>query len=59
MSISSDDVESNKTLSHYGVGSLMSVDLRNWLGRKLGATLSVFEIMGGSSTAKIVNLVVE
>ncbi|KAF3077641.1 Compactin diketide synthase mokB [Trichoderma lentiforme] len=59
MSISSDDVESNKTLSHYGVDSLMSVDLRNWLGREFGATLSVFEIMGGSSIAKIVDLVVE
>ncbi|KAL7915129.1 putative polyketide synthase [Trichoderma velutinum] len=59
MSISSDDVEPNKTLSHYGVDSLMSVDLRNWLGREFGATLSVFEIMGGSSIAKIVDLVVE
>ncbi|KAL7937160.1 putative polyketide synthase [Trichoderma chlorosporum] len=59
MSISSDDVESNKTLSHYGVDSLMSVDLRNWLGREFGATLSVFDIMGGSSISKIVGLVVE
>ncbi|KAL7945550.1 putative polyketide synthase [Trichoderma barbatum] len=59
MSISSDDVEPNKTLSHYGVDSLMSVDLRNWLGREFGATLSVFEIMGGAAIAKIVGLVVE
>lgn len=59
MSISSDDVESNKSLSHYGVDSLMSVDLRNWLGREFGVTVSVFDIMGGASIAKIVDLVVE
>jgi acyl carrier protein len=59
MSISPNDVEPNKTLSHYGVDSLMSVDLRNWFGQEFGAILPVFAIMGGSSIAKIEDLVVE
>ncbi|RFU73012.1 polyketide synthase [Trichoderma arundinaceum] len=59
MAISSDDVELNKSLSHYGVDSLMSVDLRNWIGREFGALLTAFDIMGGASITKIADLVVE
>ncbi|UKZ46287.1 Type I Iterative PKS [Trichoderma virens] len=59
MSISSADVELNKSLSHYGVDSLMSVDLRNWIGRELGAFLTAFDIMGGASIAKIADMIVQ
>lgn len=59
MAIPSDDVEQNKSLSHYGVDSLMSVDLRNWIGREFGSMLTAFDIMGGASIAKIVDMIVE
>ncbi|OQE34925.1 hypothetical protein PENCOP_c015G04031 [Penicillium coprophilum] len=58
MSISSEDVEPIKPLSTYGVDSLMAVDLRNWIGKTFGATVAVFDIMGGVSIANIADLVV-
>ncbi|KAF7558100.1 hypothetical protein G7Z17_g20 [Cylindrodendrum hubeiense] len=58
MSISPDDVESHKPLSAYGVDSLMSVDLRNWIIREFAAIVSVFDIMDGVPIASIVELVV-
>ncbi|KAJ5704231.1 Acyl transferase/acyl hydrolase/lysophospholipase [Penicillium malachiteum] len=59
MSISPDDVVSSKPLSTYGVDSLMAVDLRNWIGITFGATVAVFDVMGGVSLAKIADLVAE
>ncbi|KAL6875418.1 polyketide synthase [Trichoderma longibrachiatum] len=59
MSIATGDVELNKSLSHYGVDSLMSVDLRNWILRDFGALLTAFDIMGGASISKIADMVVE
>jgi hypothetical protein len=59
MSISPEDVEPAKPLSIYGVDSLMAVDLRNWIGTKFGATVAVFDIMGGAPLASIADLVVE
>lgn len=58
MSISPEDVEPSKPLSTYGVDSLMAVDLRNWIGKEFGATVAVFEIMGGVPLASIADLVV-
>lgn len=58
MSISPEDVDPSKALSIYGVDSLMAVDLRNWIGTQFGATVAVFDIMGGVSIASIADLVV-
>lgn len=58
MSISPDDVEHSKSLSSYGVDSLMAVELRNWIGRDFGATVAVFDILGGVSIASIADLIV-
>ncbi|KAJ5093639.1 polyketide synthase [Penicillium angulare] len=58
MSISVEDVEPSKPLSKYGVDSLMSVDLRNWIGKEFGATVAVFDIMGEEPLASIADLVV-
>ncbi|TFB04561.1 Compactin diketide synthase mokB [Trichoderma ghanense] len=59
MSIATGDVELNKSLSHYGVDSLMSVDLRNWILRDFGALLTAFDIMGGASISRIADMIVE
>ncbi|KAI0008226.1 hypothetical protein F4779DRAFT_642004 [Xylariaceae sp. FL0662B] len=58
MSISPDDVELNKPLSSYGVDSLMAVELRNWITRDFGASVTVFDIMGNVPVAAIGDLVV-
>lgn len=58
MSISPDDVEHSKSLSSYGVDSLMAVELRNWIGRDFGATVAVFDILGGVPISSIADLIV-
>lgn len=58
MSISPDGVEPSKSLSNYGVDSLMAVELRNWIRRDFKANVAVFDIMGGLSIAAIGDLVV-
>ncbi|KAK7221935.1 hypothetical protein V2G26_009938 [Clonostachys chloroleuca] len=59
MSIPASDVEPNKALSAYGVDSLMAVELRNWIGRELGATVAVFDIVGAMPIASIADLIAE
>jgi acyl carrier protein len=55
-----DDVDPSKPLSHYGVDSLMSVELRNWIGRDFSAKLEEIDMMGGGRTiSDIGHLVVE
>ncbi|KAK7752400.1 Type I Iterative PKS [Diatrype stigma] len=57
--ITADDVEPGRPLSAYGVDSLMAVEIRNWFGREFGATVAVFDIMGGAPISAIADLVVE
>lgn len=58
MSISADDVVTNKPLSAYGVDSLMAVEMRNWINREFSASVPVFKIMGGTPISDIADLVV-
>lgn len=58
MSIPPDDVQPNKPLSVYGVDSLMTVELRNWIRREFGAPVAVFDIMGDVPLSTIADLVV-
>ena len=45
-SLARDDVEPGRPLSHYGVDSLMSIEVRNWIGRNFAAKVEVADIMG-------------
>lgn len=49
LSISADDVDISRPLFEYGVDSLMAVELRNWIRSQFQATISTFDIMGGTS----------
>ncbi|VUC32029.1 unnamed protein product [Clonostachys rosea] len=57
LSIATEDIDTGKFLSNYGVDSLMAVELRNWIGNELKASVAVFDIMGGTSIAAIGELI--
>ncbi|KAI8966135.1 hypothetical protein F5Y11DRAFT_366391 [Daldinia sp. FL1419] len=59
LAIDPDDIKMEKSLSDYGVDSLMAVELRNWINSDLQANVAVFEIMGGRRIIEVANLILE
>ncbi|CAH0052187.1 unnamed protein product [Clonostachys solani] len=57
LGVEQDDVVAEKTLSDYGVDSLMAVELRNWIRNDFGSAVTVFDIMGGASITAVGELV--
>ncbi|KAK7186534.1 polyketide synthase [Paraphaeosphaeria sporulosa] len=47
------DVEASSQLEHYGVDSLVAIELRNWISKELGVDIAVFEILGGMSLLEL------
>ncbi|OTA80299.1 hypothetical protein M434DRAFT_401803 [Hypoxylon sp. CO27-5] len=58
LGISADDIDERRSLSDYGVDSLMAVELRNWIRRDFGAAVAVFEITGTGTSIKEVGALV-
>ncbi|KAI1372099.1 polyketide synthase [Hypoxylon crocopeplum] len=52
------DIDDGNQLSHYGVDSLVAVDLRNWLSSSLRARVSIFEILQTPSLSEFAGLIV-
>lgn len=44
-----EDILPSKTLSQYGMDSLIAVEMRNWIFHKLSCTVPVLELMAGNS----------
>ena len=44
-----DEVDPSASMSHYGVDSLVAVELRNWLSSALQSEVSIFDIMQSKS----------
>lgn len=59
LNVQPDDINAQKYRYDYGVDSLMAVELRNWIRRDFHATVTVFEIMGGTSIDSVTLLIVE
>ncbi|KAI0904659.1 KR domain-containing protein [Ustulina deusta] len=59
LSIVNEDVDPGKTLSSYGMDSLMAVELRNWIGRDFRASVAVFDILGDYSIRALGDVVAE
>lgn len=53
LSMSPDDMDPTKALFEYGVDSLVTVELRNWISKEFAADIAVFDIMGGSTIVTI------
>ncbi|KAI8946974.1 KR-domain-containing protein [Xylaria longipes] len=54
LSIAAGEVDTEKTLSDYGVDSLMAVELHTWFGNDFGAKVAVFDFMGNHKTIEAV-----
>ncbi|KAH9876419.1 hypothetical protein J1614_003550 [Plenodomus biglobosus] len=52
------DLDPNRSLGDYGTDSLVAVEIKNWIGRETGASISVFEILQSSSIAGLVGGIV-
>lgn len=50
-SLDAAEIDGTLSMSHYGVDSLVAVELRNWLSSSVKAKLSIFEILQSTSLA--------
>ncbi|RYP77642.1 hypothetical protein DL771_001010 [Monosporascus sp. 5C6A] len=57
LSLSADDIDTERTLSDYGVDSLMAVELRNWFNNDFQAEVAVFSIMENTPIVSLGELV--
>ena len=57
LSMSLEDVDTDKALHLYGVDSLVAVEIRNWITKEFMADVPVFELMSGKSILAIAQLV--
>ena len=53
------DIDTHRPLDHFGVDSLMAVELRNWFLTDFSADVPIFEILGNRSCEDVGRLVVE
>jgi hypothetical protein len=53
------DMEADRAMQHYGMDSLVGVEIRSWLSRDFGAELAIFDILGGATFSSTGLLVAE
>ena len=53
------DIDPSRTLSSYGVDSLVAVELRNWLASSLKAKVSIFDILQSPSITEFSVMLME
>lgn len=59
MSISPEDIDTSKPVSHYGIDSLTAVELRSWAFKECQADISVFDVMAGNPMTGLAEQVVK
>ncbi|TVY91694.1 Reducing polyketide synthase [Lachnellula willkommii] len=53
ISIPAEDMTDDKAVHHYGVDSLLAIEIRNWFAKKIRADVGVFDILGDLSIKAI------
>ncbi|KAF7563913.1 hypothetical protein G7046_g192 [Stylonectria norvegica] len=53
LSVEVSNLDPKKALHSYGIDSLVAVELRSWLSKSLGATISIFDITNKSSIIQL------
>ncbi|KAF2464424.1 ketoacyl-synt-domain-containing protein [Lindgomyces ingoldianus] len=59
LSMAVEEMDAEKPIHHFGVDSLISVELRNWFLKVFNTDIAVFEIMGGASAISLGKVVAE
>ncbi|CAG8957353.1 hypothetical protein HYFRA_00010779 [Hymenoscyphus fraxineus] len=57
LSISEEEIDSEKPMHRYGVDSLLAVELRTWVSKEFNADVAIFEILGGATFSTIAGLI--
>lgn len=57
MDMTIEEADPRRSLSNYGVDSLMAVEVRNWIRKDLGVSVAVFDIMGSVTLLTVAELV--
>ncbi|RSL50081.1 hypothetical protein CEP54_012120 [Fusarium duplospermum] len=52
--ISREDIDSSRAVNSYGIDSLSAVEIRTWISKELGASVSVFDIVSNSTMTELV-----
>jgi len=53
LSVEMAELDPAKPLHAYGIDSLVGVELRTWMGKEIGAEISMFEITGGQHISQL------
>ena len=54
-----DDIDIDQPMVLYGVDSLISLDVTNWMRKKFGLVVNQMDILEGLSTAELIQMVQE
>ncbi|OTA84031.1 hypothetical protein M434DRAFT_36551 [Hypoxylon sp. CO27-5] len=58
LSVARDDVDAQRSMASYGLDSLTSIEVRNWITRELGATLEILELLTSANVMDLAELIV-
>lgn len=53
MGLPVEEIDVDRPVHANGINSLVAVELRNWLGKRIGADVAVFEILGNRTLAEL------
>ncbi|KAM5465923.1 Type I Iterative PKS [Microsporum audouinii] len=53
------EIDPSMPLSHYGVDSLVAVELRNWMVAQSGCEMSIFDVMGSASLSALADKIAD
>jgi len=54
LQLPSESVDMNRPMTHYGVDSMMSIELTNWASKELGLDITQLEVLNGMTAASLV-----
>ncbi|PYH86334.1 hypothetical protein BO82DRAFT_380441 [Aspergillus uvarum CBS 121591] len=59
LGLSAADIDPGKPVHTYGIDSLVAVDLKNWFDREIGASITVFDLMGNTPLRRLGEMAAE